>query len=47
MRILIVEDEKDMAQLLKTGLEEEKHIVHVAFDGISGLELAKAFNFDV
>lgn len=47
MRILIVEDEKDMAQLLKTGLEEENHIVDVAFDGIGGLELAQAFNFDV
>src|SRR5215469_11717711 len=47
MRILIVEDEKDMAQLLKTGLEEENHVVNIAFDGISGLELAQAFNFDV
>jgi DNA-binding response OmpR family regulator len=47
MRILIVEDEKDMAQLLKTGLEEENHVVNIAFDGISGLELAQTFNFDV
>ena len=47
MRILIVEDEKDIAQLLKTGLEEENHVVDMAFDGISGLELAQAINFDV
>jgi DNA-binding response OmpR family regulator len=47
MRILIVEDGKDMAQLLKTGLEEENHVVNMAFDGISGLELAQTFNFDV
>jgi DNA-binding response OmpR family regulator len=36
-----------MAQLLKTGLEEENHVVNIAFDGISGLELAQTFNFDV
>jgi len=47
MRILIVEDEREMAQLLKVGLEEENHIVSVAFDGITGLEVARACGFDV
>jgi DNA-binding response OmpR family regulator len=47
MRLLIVEDEREMAQLLKVGLEEENHIVSLAFDGISGLELARTCDFDV
>jgi DNA-binding response OmpR family regulator len=47
MRVLIVEDEKDMAQVLKVGLEEENHLVSLAFDGLSGLEVAVACDFDV
>ena len=47
MRILIVEDEKDMAQVLKEGLEEEDHLVNLAFDGLSGMEVARAYDFDV
>jgi DNA-binding response OmpR family regulator len=47
MRVLIVEDEKDMAQVLKGGLEEENHLVSLAFDGITGLEVARACDFDV
>jgi DNA-binding response OmpR family regulator len=47
MRILIVEDEKDMAHLLRVGLEEENHVVSVSFDGPSGLELARSCDFDV
>ena len=33
MHVLIVEDEKKMAELLKRGLEEENHSVSLAFDG--------------
>jgi DNA-binding response OmpR family regulator len=33
MRVLIVEDEKDMAEVLKEGLEEEDYFVSLAFDG--------------
>jgi DNA-binding response OmpR family regulator len=47
MRILIVEDEKDMANLLKVGLEEENHVISLTFDGPSGLELARSCEFDV
>lgn len=47
MRILIVEDEKKMAGVLKKGLEAESHCVSVAFDGRSGLELASTTEFDV
>ena len=39
MRILIVEDEKKMAAVLKKGLEAENHRVTLAFDGRMGLEL--------
>jgi DNA-binding response OmpR family regulator len=44
MRVLIV-DEKDMAQVLKVGLEEENQLVCLAFDGVTGLEVAQACYF--
>jgi DNA-binding response OmpR family regulator len=47
MRILIVEDDRSMAALLKKGLEEENQVVSAAFDGPSGLELAKSYEFDI
>jgi DNA-binding response OmpR family regulator len=47
MRVLIVEDEKDMAEVLKEGLEEEDCFVSLAFDGFSGLEVARSCEFDV
>jgi two-component system response regulator MprA len=46
MRVLIIEDEKGMAELLKKGLEEENHRVTLAFDGLEGLELARVYEFD-
>jgi len=47
MRLMVVEDEKNMAGLLKAGLEEEKHRVTLAFDGTTALELAGIYEFDV
>jgi two-component system response regulator MprA len=47
MRILIVEDEKKMAAVLKKGLEGDNHRVTLAFDGRNGLELASTMEFDV
>jgi len=47
MRILIIEDEKKMAAVLKKGLEAENHRVTLAFDGRDGLELASTMEFDV
>jgi DNA-binding response OmpR family regulator len=47
MRILIVEDERKMAEPLKKGLEAENHCVSLAFDGRVGLELASTLEFDV
>ena len=47
MQILIVEDEKKMAAVLKKGLEAENHRVTIAYDGRTGLDLAAANEFDV
>lgn len=47
MRVLIVEDEKRMADLLKAGLEEEQHTAMVAYDGRDGLDLSLHEVFDV
>lgn len=47
MRVLIVEDEKGMAELLKKGLEEENHSVTLAFDGREALEFGELYEFDV
>lgn len=47
MRILIVEDERKMAGVLKKGLEAENHQITLAHDGRTGLELASATEFDV
>jgi DNA-binding response OmpR family regulator len=47
MRILIVEDERKMAEVLRNGLEEEHHSVTIARDGRDGLEFALQQGFDV
>src|SRR5258707_5369968 len=46
MHVLIVEDEKKMAELLKKGLEEENHSVSLAFDGRDALDMAQALEYD-
>ena len=46
MKLLIVEDEKRMAELLRKGLQEEGHTVTCASDGMEGLELARNYEFD-
>lgn len=47
MRVLIVEDERRMAEALKKGLAAENHSVSLAFDGHVGLEFASTLEFDV
>jgi DNA-binding response OmpR family regulator len=47
MKILIVEDEARMAELLRKGLTEEGHTVVCAADGAEGFELSKSYEFDV
>lgn len=46
MQVLIVEDEKRLAALLRQGLCEEGHAVVVADNGRDGLELAESHQFD-
>ena len=46
-RILIVEDNADAREMLRTMLELWHHTVHEAADGPSGLEAAKEFQPDV
>jgi DNA-binding response OmpR family regulator len=46
MRILIVEDDPKMAELLRRGLAADRHSVDVASDGLKGLEKAQNATFD-
>jgi two-component system OmpR family response regulator len=47
MRVLVVEDEARMAELLKRGLEEERYAVDVAATGEDGVWLATENPYDV
>jgi len=46
MRILVVEDEERLCELLRVGLTEHGYAVDVSGDGITGLELARTNNYD-
>ncbi len=46
MRLLIIEDEKPLAHVLKKGFEEQGYSVELSFDGEDGLFLAKYYAFD-
>jgi DNA-binding response OmpR family regulator len=46
MQVLVVEDERRMAQLLRQGLEEEGHSVVLAGNGKDGLAIAESHPFD-
>ena len=45
MRVLVVEDDQRMSNLLKRSLEEEGHTVDVTSDGPDGLWMAKEFPY--
>ncbi|MDN5720825.1 MAG: response regulator transcription factor [Corynebacterium sp.] len=47
MRILLVDDEKRLADGVRRGLEAEGMVVDVAHDGASGLDLASDADYDV
>jgi DNA-binding response OmpR family regulator len=47
MRILVVEDERQMVELLRQGLAEEGHSVTATRDGREGLSLAEGNSFDL
>jgi two-component system copper resistance phosphate regulon response regulator CusR len=46
MHVLVVEDERSLAQFLRKGLEENGHAVDVAYDGEEGEELARGSDYD-
>lgn len=46
MQVLVVEDERRMAELLRQGLEEEGHTVVIAANGRDGLAMASSHSFD-
>ena len=47
MRVLVVEDEKKLAEYLRKGLSESGHVVDVAHDGIDGKHLAVHGEYDL
>jgi DNA-binding response OmpR family regulator len=47
MRLLVVEDEEKLAQLVKRALVAERFSVDVAHDGREGLDLATAYDYDL
>lgn len=47
MRVLIVEDERQMAEQLRKGLEREGYSVLVARDGQEGLDVARSVDHDL
>jgi len=46
MRILVVEDNEDLANSIKRGLEKEGYSVQLVFDGDKGLDMALEGNYD-
>ena len=47
MRILVVEDEKGLAHLIRRGLTEEGYAVDVAYDGEEGESFAESVPYDL
>jgi len=47
MRILVIEDEKKVANFIKKGLEEEHYAVDTAYDGEEGLYMAEVNEYDL
>jgi DNA-binding response OmpR family regulator len=47
MRILLVEDERKVADIIARGLKAERYAVDVSLEGQNGWELADAYNYDL
>lgn len=47
MRILVIEDEKKIADFIRRGLKEEGYAVDIAYDGEQGHFLAKTSDYDL
>src|ERR1700742_1664364 len=47
MRILLVEDEKKLADMVERGLKAERYALDVAHDGESGWQMAGTYEYDL
>ena len=47
MRVLVVEDDRELAEAIGVGLRREQMAVDLAFDGEAGLERALVYGYDV
>ncbi len=47
MKILIVEDDKKIARAIQRGLRQHSYVSDVAFDGDTGLDMAKTGSYDL
>ncbi len=47
MRVLVIEDDQEMAETVAVGLRRRQMAVDVAFDGVSGLDRALVNDYDV
>jgi len=47
VHILVIEDERRLASLVRRALQEEGHLVEVSNDGAEGLEMAEATGYDL
>ncbi len=47
MRVLVIEDDRELAEAIGTGLRLERMAVDLAFDGDAGLERALVYGYDV
>ena len=47
MRVLVIEDDRDISQFVARGLRESGHTSEIASDGETGLEMARGGGFDI
>ena len=47
MKILVIEDERKLADYLRKGLSEEGYVVEVAYNGVDGLHMATEGRYDL
>ena len=47
MRILVVEDEKKLAEMVARGLKAERYAIDTAHDGESGYRMANTYDYDL
>lgn len=47
MRVLVIEDDKNLSRILKKGLEENAFVVDASLDGEEGLYMAETYPYDL